>query len=78
MVPEGSINSDAEVIIDLGCPKKLKGLQMKNLKKEHGGTKNFTAFLSESVDGPWEPVLTTDFPEEDRTGCAVMQYFDLE
>ena len=77
-MPEGTNNHDAEVIIDLGCTKKLRGLQLKNIKKELGGTKQFTVFLSQSADGPWEPVLTTDFPEEDRTGCAVMQYFDLE
>ena len=77
-MPEGTNNTDAEVIIDMGCTKKLKGLQMKNIKKEQGGTKNFTAFLSESADGPWEPVLTADFPEEDRIGCAVMHNFDLE
>ena len=51
---------------------------MKNIKKEQGGTKNFTIFLSESPDGPWEPVLTTDFPEQETFGCALMQHFDLE
>jgi hypothetical protein len=77
LVRNGTNNTDAEIIIDLGCTKKIKGIQMKNIKKEQGGTKNFTVFLSESSDGPWIPVLTKDFPEQETFGCAPMQTFDL-
>ena len=62
----------------MGCSKKVKGLHMKNIKKEQGGTKNFTIFLSESAEGPWDPILTADFPEQEAFGCAQMQKFDLE
>ena len=51
---------------------------MKNIKKEQGGTKTFTISLSDSAKGPWEPILTTDFPEQEAFGCALMQEFDLE
>lgn len=78
LVRNGTNNTDAEIIIDLGCTKKLKGLQMKNIKREQGGTKNFTVFLSESPNGPWNPVLTVDFPEPETYGCAPMQTFDIQ
>lgn len=78
LVPNGTNNTDAELIIDLGCTKKIKGLQMKNIKKEDGGTKNFTIFLSESAEGPWKPILTVDFPEQDAYGCAALETFDLK
>ena len=78
LVPQGTNGTEAEVTIDLGCMKKVKGLQMKNIKKEHGGTKTFTIFLSEYQDGPWESILTTEFPEQETVGCAVIQNFDLE
>ena len=77
LVPKGSNGTDAEVIIDMGCMKKVKGLHMKNIKKEQGGTKNFTIFVSKDMEGPWEAVLTTDFPEQESFGCALMQNFDL-
>ena len=51
---------------------------MKNIKKEQGGTKKFTIFLSESGNGPWEQILTTDFPEQEFFGCALMHNFYLE
>ena len=78
LVANGTNNTDAEIIIDLGCTKKIKGLQMKNIKKELGGTKNFTIFLSESPEGPWSPILTMDFPEQPTYGCAPLETFDLK
>ena len=66
------------MIIDLGCTKKVKELQMKNIKKEQGGTKKFVASISESPDGPWEPILTAELTQPEREGCAPMQTFVLE
>ena len=51
---------------------------MKNIKKEQGGTKKFIISLSDSAKGPWEPILTADFLEQEAFGCALMQKFDLE
>ena len=46
--------------------------------KEHGGTKQFTVFLSDSPDGPWVSILTTELTEQERYGCDPMQTFNLE
>ena len=75
--PVGAIKTDAEIVIDMGCRKKVKGLQMKNIKKKQGGTKKFTISLSDALDGPWNLVLTDEFPEQETYGCAPMQTFDL-
>ena len=78
LAPEESVDDEAEIIIDMGCLKKLKGLQMKNMKREHGGTKQFTIFLSESHDGPWDSVLTDELSEQVTDGCGLMQTFNLK
>ena len=78
LVPKDvELNSDPEIIIFLGCMKMLKGLQMKNIKKEQGGTKDFTIFLSESSDGPWIKVFEDMFQEQQTFGCAPMERFDI-
>ena len=58
--------------------KRPKGLQMKNIKKEEGGTNDFTILLSDSPSGPWKSVLTDKFSEHEGTGCAPMQSFYLK
>ena len=62
----------------MGCRRKVKGLQIKNVMKEHGGTKQFTVFLSDSPQGPWDSVLITELTEQEHYGCDVMKTFDLE
>ena len=78
LAPEGAINEDATVIISLGCPKKIHGLQMKNLKMEQGGTKQFTIMLSNSPEGPWESILVDELQEQETPGCGSMLTFNLE
>jgi hypothetical protein len=78
LAPEEAVDDEAEIIIDMGCLKKLKGLQMKNIQRDHGGTKQFTIFLSEFHDGPWESVLTEELPEQVTDGCGLMQTFNLK
>lgn len=51
---------------------------MKNVMKQLGGTKQFTAFLSDFPEGPWASVLTAELTEQEHYGCDVMQTFDLE
>ena len=72
---DGANNTNAEVIIYMGCVKKPKGFQMKNIKKEKGGTKRFTLFLSHFPEGPWEQILTDEFKEQDNFGCSDLQTF---
>lgn len=57
IVRDGTNNTDAEVIIDMGWENKIKGLQMTNIKKEQGSTKKFSVFLSESLDDPWQHMI---------------------
>ena len=77
LAPQEAVNDDAEIIIDMGCLKKIKGLQMKNLKKEHGGTKRFTILLSEFQGGPWKSIWTDELTEQHLTGCGLIQSFNL-
>ena len=70
--------SETEGIINLGCTKKLKGIQMKNLKREDGGTRSFVIYVSEMSDGPWDTVLEAEFSRQDTFGCASMQNFKFE
>ena len=53
-------------------------LRMKNIKKEHGGTEKFVVSISESPDGPWEPILAEELSQSETEGCAPMQTFTLE
>ena len=62
----------------LGCMKKIKEIQLKNIKKEKGGTKKFTLFLSEAEDGPWIEILSDEFPEPETEGCSLSHTIDLE
>ena len=73
LAEEEAVDNDAEIIVDMGCLKKIRGLQMKNINKKQGGTKQFTIFLSEFPDGPWESILSDKFPEETLEGCGSMQ-----
>ena len=82
-MPEGATNAAeetkdpiAEIVINLGCTKKIKGLRMKNIKKEEGGTKDFTVYVSDSPEGPWNLILTDGFQEQDKQGCAHIETFD--
>ena len=70
-------NTNSEIVFDLGCSKKIKGLRMKNIEKEKGGTKSFSVLISdESPEGPWKSILYDTFVEEKNHGCATMQTFD--
>ena len=57
--------------------KNVYALNMKNLKKNHGGTKMFTVFLSDSKEGPWHMVYTDEFSEPETYGCGLMQTFEF-
>lgn len=70
--------TDSELIINLGCMKLVKGLKIKNVKKEIGGTKEFKVFLSDSHSGPWKEILSDTIPEQELLGCAPFTHYDLE
>ena len=75
LAPKGATDDTAEIVINMGCSKSLKGIHMKNIKKKQGGTKNFTIFVSDSPDGPWNLAFQDEFPEQETVGCAPMQNF---
>ena len=78
LVSKGANNTESEVILHMGCTKQLKGLRMKNIKKENGGTKIFSIYLANSLECPWKFVLADEFQEHENFGCAPMQIFDLQ
>ena len=75
---EGAFGEDAEIIIDMGCATKVHGLQMKNLKVEEGGTKQFSVFQSVSPDGPWDSILSDELQPAENFECGIMQTFNTE
>ena len=77
IVPNAN-DTDAEIIINMGCTKKLKGIQMKNIKRKIGGTKGFIISVSEFSEGPWVTILEGAFKRQETFGCAKMKYFDFE
>ena len=78
LVPEGTNNTDAEAIIRLGCLKRPKGFQMKNIRRDLGGTKDFIISLSDSPEGPWTSILANKFSEYEGSGCAPMEEFEIK
>ena len=58
--------------------KKVKEIILKNIKKEKGGTKKFTIFLNDDLDGSWKEVLTDEFNEQKSDGCTETHTIDLE
>ena len=78
LTPEGAINEEAEVIIDMGCPTKVHGLHMKNVKMERGGTNQFTIFQSTSSEGPWVSILKDVLPALESPGCGLLHTFNTE
>ena len=77
LAPEGAVDEAAEIIINLGCVKSPKGLHLKNIDRAQGGTKGFTIFLSENIDGPWIETYKDEFPEQEVDGCQPVKPFDL-
>ena len=71
------MNDTAEMIIDLGCDKYIHGLQLKNLNPVYGGTKQFTCFFSETLEVPWNPIISSELPRED-SGCGPMRHFNIK
>ena len=69
---------DAEIVIDLGCKSTISMLRMRNIKKKHGGTKKFTIFVSESLEGPWNPILTDQFSKQEDYGCPPLHTFEIK
>ena len=78
LAPEGAVGEDAEVIINMGCIKIPRVLQMKNIQRPHGGTKGFTIYVSERIEGPWKKAFEEEFPEEETGGCQPMINFELK
>ena len=78
LTPEGAINEEAEIIIDMGCVTKVHGLQMKNIKMEQGGTNQFTIFQSTSSEGPWVSILQDILPSPESPGCGLLHTFNTE
>ena len=74
----GAEDADTEIVIDLGCKSTISMLRMRNIKKKHGGTKKFTIFISESLEGPWNPILKDQFSEHEDYGCPPLHSFEIK
>ena len=77
LAPKGAIDSDAEIIIDIGCIRSMFSIYMKNLKKRNEGTKAFTLFLSEYEEGPWKNIFTGQFPRPEGDSCGPLHTFEF-
>ena len=68
IAPESAVDEAAELVIHLGCPQKITSVQIKNLKKEFGGTKSFTLYIGNHLSGPWNLVKSGELNQtEDCT-----------
>ena len=56
VAPKGSIDDDANLIVDLVCPQKISSVILKNLATGSGGTKAYSIYLGYSLEGPWNLV----------------------
>ena len=77
LAPKGATDSDAEIIIDIGCVRKMLAISMKNLKRKLGGTKTFTLFLSDSVEGPWKSFFTDKLPQSKSDSCGPLHNIEF-
>ena len=59
---EGALGNEAEIVIDLKCPIKLKEIQITNGIGDFS-TKGFSFFGSQSSLGPWKTIFTGDMQE---------------
>ena len=75
--PIGATDSDAEIIIDIGCVRSVFSMNIKNLKGKNGGTKAFTLFLSEYTKGPWKEIFTGQLPRQEGHSCGSINDFDF-
>ena len=68
---EGSIEEDAELVIDMKCPIKLQEIQIINGDGDFS-TKSFTVFGSVDSRGPWTWLYSGGIEEgsEDQGGCC--------
>ena len=58
-----------DLIINLGCSQKVQMVQVKNLERDLGGTKEFSIFLSEFSSGPWNFLLKGQLDQNVESGC---------
>ena len=58
-----------DLIINLGCSQKVQIVQVKNLERDLGGTKEFSIFLSEFSSGPWNFLLKGQMDQNVESGC---------
>ena len=54
IAPEGAVDDDASLILNLGCPQKITSVLIKNLRSDLGGTKEFSIYIGNNLVGPWE------------------------
>ena len=54
VAPEGAVDDDAALILDLGCPQRITSVLIKNLRGDIGGTKEYTVYIAHDMAGPWE------------------------
>ena len=60
--PEGKTGEEADIIIDLKCPKQLETFSIMNGFGDFG-TKNFSLLGSENLEGPWSELYKGELPQ---------------
>ena len=70
IAPIGANNENAEFILNLGCLQKVNVVQIKNLGKDMGGTEEFSIFVGEDSNGPWNLILKSELNQTTESGCS--------
>ena len=60
--PEGALDDDAEIVIDMKCPIKMKELELINGGGDFS-TNRFSLFGSHNSTGPWSWLFTGEIDE---------------
>ena len=66
IAPSNAVDEEAELVIDLGCYQRIISVQMKNLKKEIGGTNAFSLYIGTQPTGPWELITSGTLNETSK------------
>lgn len=65
IAPNGAVDDDAALVLDIICPQKITTVLVKNLLAGQGGTKEYTIYIGSDLDGPWELMHTGEMNQTD-------------
>jgi len=81
LVPIGKTGDEASLFMVFECQRYIKGFMLKNTHNgfyQDHGTQDFTISKSESIDGPWTPILSGTLPDARNVSPVPVMNFKLK